>query len=320
MIQELPIPALAAVIEGEAPALAVCALGKRYGRTTVLEGVDLTVRPGEVFALTGPNGAGKTTLIRCMTGLAFPSSGEVRLLGRDVHEEGSRARALLGAVVEAPAKFYPRLTGSENLHLHARLAAQGRGAARVGTARVREVLALVELTGMARRRVREYSLGQRQRLGVAAAILAQPKVLILDEPTSGLDPLGISLIHRVVADHAAGGGAVILSSHHLREIAGYAHTVGILSGGRMVDTLDLTARHSAYRFRVDDPVRAAGVLAAQPFVTHASVRSPFAVAELGGEDDVPAALARLALAGVRVYEAAPDLFDLYEYYRERLEA
>ncbi len=311
---------VAALGDEKVPALAVRALGKRYGRTVVLDGVNLTVRPGEVFALTGPNGAGKTTLIRCMTGLAFPTAGEVRLLGRDVHEEGSRARALLGAVVEAPAKFYPRLTGSENLHLHARLAAQGRGAARVGSARVREVLALVELTSMGGRRVREYSLGQRQRLGVAAAILAEPKVLILDEPTSGLDPLGISLIHRVVADHAAGGGAVILSSHHLREIAGYAHTVGILSGGRMVDTLDLTARHSAYRFRVDDPARAVWALEGQPFVTRASLRPPYAVFELSGEAAVPEALACLISEGVRVYEAAPDLFDLYEYYRERLEA
>lgn len=300
--------------------MAVRGLGKRYGRTVVLDNVNLAVKSGEVFALTGPNGAGKTTLIRCITGLAFPTSGEVRLLGRNVHEEGSRARALLGAVVEAPAKFYPRLSGTENLGMHATLAAQGAGGVRVGRERVREVLALVELTKMADRKVAEYSLGQRQRLGVAAAILAAPKVLILDEPTSGLDPLGISLIHRIVADHAASGGAVILSSHHLREIAGYAHTVGILSGGRLVDTVDLRARHSAYRFRVDDPARAAAVLGAQPFVNRAAPRAPHAVAELVSEAAVPEALSRLALEGVRVYEAAPDLFDLYEYYRERLES
>lgn len=302
-----------------APAVSVRGLGKRYGRTVVLEEVNLSVSPGEVYALTGPNGAGKTTLIRCMTGLAFPTSGDVRLLGRDVHEEGSRARALLGAVVEAPAKFYPQFTGSANLRLHARLAAQGRGGTLVPEARIREVLALVELTRMSDRKVSEYSLGQRQRLGVAAAILASPKVLILDEPTSGLDPLGISLIHRIVAEHAEAGGAVILSSHHLREIAGYAHTVGILSGGRLVDTVDLRSRHSAYRFRVDDPVRAASVLGAQPYVNRAAPRPPYAVAELVSDSAVPEALSRLAFEGVRVYEAAPDLFDLYEYYRERLQ-
>jgi len=299
-------------------AVTVEKLSKRYGRTPVLEDVNLTVTSGEVFALTGPNGAGKTTLIRCITGLAFPTSGTVRLLDRNVHEEGSRARAFLGAVVEAPAKFYPRFTGTDNLLMHARLASHGKGGTRVTLARVREVLAQVELTRMADRKVGEYSLGQRQRLGVAAAVLAEPKVLILDEPTSGLDPLGINLIHRVIANHAGNGGAVILSSHHLREIAGYAHTVGILSGGRLVDTVDLRARHSAYRFRVDDPVRAASILASQPFVNRAAHRAPYAIAELASEASVPEALSRLALEGVRVFEAAPDLFDLYEYYRERL--
>ena len=319
MLQELRTPAAAGTASERVPAVGVANLSKRYGRHPILENVNLTVNPGEVFALTGPNGAGKTTLIRCITGLAFPTTGEVHLLGRNVHEEGSRARALLGAVVEAPAKFYPRFTGAENLWHHAVLAAQGKGGTRVTRDRIREVLALVELTRMADRKVSEYSLGQRQRLGVAAAILAEPKVLILDEPTSGLDPLGISLIHRIVADHAASGGAVILSSHHLREIAGYAHTVGILSGGRLVDTVDLRARHSAYRFRVDDPAKAVAVLSAQPFVNRAAIRSPYAIAELASATAVPEALSRLALGGVRVHEAAPDLFDLYEYYRERLE-
>lgn len=301
------------------PAVVVRGLSKRYGRVPILDSIDLTVSSGEVFALTGPNGAGKTTLIRCITGLAFPSSGEVTLMGRNVHEEGSRARATLGAVVEAPAKFYTRFTGAENLRLHARLASQGARGARVNDARIREVLALVELTRMADRRVGEYSLGQRQRLGVASAILAQPEVLILDEPTSGLDPLGIGLIHRIVSDHAASGGAVILSSHHLREIAAYAHTVGILAGGRLVDTVDLSARHSAFRFRVDDPSRAASIMSTLDFVNRATVRTPYAVAELRDEAFVPDVLARLAFEGVRVLEAAPDLFDLYEYYRERLE-
>ncbi|WP_245557623.1 ABC transporter ATP-binding protein [Deinococcus peraridilitoris] len=313
-------PASSGTPDERLPAVAVRGLGKRYGKSVVLENINLMVKAGEVFALTGPNGAGKTTLIRSVTGLAIPSSGSVHLLGRNVHEEGSRARALLGAVVEAPARFYPRFSGAQNLVMHARLAAQGSRGARIGMERVREVLALVELTRMADRPVREFSLGQRQRLGVAAAILAVPKVLILDEPTSGLDPLGISLIHRIVADHAASGGAVILSSHHLREIAGYAHTVGILSGGRLVDTVDLRSRHNAFRFRVDDPQRAVSVLRNLPFVSRVSARAPYAVVELTNETVVPEALSRLALEGVRVFEAAPDLFDLYEYYRERLGA
>ena len=285
----------------------------------VLEEVSLQVKPGEVYALTGPNGAGKTTLIRCMTGLAFPTGGEVRLMGRDIHHDGPRARAHLGAVVEAPAKFYPQFSGSQNLGMHAQLAAMAPGTKKISRDRVREVLALLELTRMADRPVGEYSLGQRQRLGVAAAILTEPKVLILDEPTSGLDPLGIGLIHRIVTGLATSGCAVILSTHHLREIATYAHTVGILTGGRMADTVDLRARQAAYRFRVDDPIGAVDILNKLPFVKKANVRTPFAIAHLGGESRVPDALSQLTGGGIRVFEASPDHFDLYEYYRERVE-
>ncbi|MFC4426164.1 ABC transporter ATP-binding protein [Deinococcus navajonensis] len=301
------------------PSIEVVGLYKKYRAHNVLEDVNLSVHPGEVYALTGPNGAGKTTLIRTVTGLAFPTRGEVRLLGRSVHKEGTRARAYLGAVVEAPARFYPQFTGTQNLMLHARLAAMAPGAQPVTRARVREVLALLELTRMAERRVAEYSLGQRQRLGVASAILAEPKVLILDEPTSGLDPLGIGLIHRIVTSMATSGCAVILSTHHLREIATYAHTVGILTGGRLVENVDLRARQAAYRFRVDDPVGAAAALERLPFVKKVSTRTPYAIAHLGGEARVPEALSHLSGVGIRVFEASPDLFDLYEYYRERVE-
>ncbi|ADV66398.1 ABC transporter ATP-binding protein [Deinococcus maricopensis] len=301
-------------------AIEVRGLTKRYGRHPVLDNVNLDVQPGEVYALTGPNGAGKTSLIRCLTGLAFPTSGTVRLLGRNVHEDGPRARAYLGAVVEAPAKFYPQFTGTQNLAMHARLARMAPSGPNVTRDRIREVLALLELTRMADVRVRAYSLGQRQRLGVAAAMLADPKVLVLDEPTTGLDPLGIGLIHRIVTSLATSGCAVVLSTHHLREIATYAHTVGILSGGRLVDTVNLRARTAAYRFRVDDPTHAAGLLNGLPFVTRTATRTPYALATLSGETYVPDALARLAGAGVRVYEVSPDVFDLYEYYRERVEA
>lgn len=291
---------------------------KAFRDQTILDDINMTVRAGEVYALTGPNGAGKTTLIRCLTGLAFPTRGRVSLMGRNVHTDGPRARAFLGAVVEAPARFYPQLTGTQNLTLHARLAAMTPSGRRVGRDRIREVLALLELTRMEDRRVAEYSLGQRQRLGVAAAILADPKVLILDEPTSGLDPLGINLIHRIVTSVAASGCAVVLSTHHLREIATYAHTVGILTASRLVDTIDLRTRQAAYRFRVDDSHRAAALLQQLPYVQRASSRAPYAVAELGGEERVPDALAALSASGFRVYEAAPDHFDLYEYYRERV--
>ncbi len=147
-------------------AIEVRGLHKRYRDAVVLEDVNLSVKPGEVYALTGPNGAGKTTLIRTLTGLAFPTRGKVFLMGRNVHEDGPRARAYLGAVVEAPARFYPQFSGTENLNMHAQLAAMAPNGVRVSRDRIREVLALLELTRMADRKVGEYSLGQRQRLGV----------------------------------------------------------------------------------------------------------------------------------------------------------
>ncbi len=300
-------------------------VGKRYGRFPVLEQVSFAVEPGQVYALAGPNGAGKTTLIRLVTGLSFPTAGRVLMMGTDVHVGGTRVRRALGAVVEAPAAFYPHLTGRENLRAHAALAggygwaAPGQSPMPIDDARLREVLTLVELLRMADRRVREYSLGQRQRLGLAAAILGNPRVLILDEPTSGLDPLGIGLVHRVLSSMAAAGTAVILSTHHLREVSSYAHRVGILGGGRLLEEVDLTARHSAYRFRVDDAARAAVILSTKPFVTRAYARAPHVIAHLEHETNAPDAVRALALENIRIFEANPDHFDLYEYYRERVE-
>lgn len=295
--------------------LQVQGLSKRYSGNQVLQDISLEVPAGEVFALTGPNGAGKTTLIRCLTGLAFPTSGTVRLCGINVHERGRQARAHLGAVVEAPARFYPLDTGLQNLRTHAALA--GLAGQAVGEDRVQEVLALLELTSVAERPLYSYSLGQRQRLGVAAAILGRPALLMLDEPTSGLDPLGIGLIHRIVTDLAQAGSAVVLSTHHLREIAGYASRVGILSGGRMVDIVDMSVRRAAYRLRVSDPRGAVRLLQQQGVGAH--VRSPYVIMNLGGED-LSELLGLLLRSGQRVEEMAPDLFDLHDYYRERVQA
>ncbi|MDR9392121.1 MAG: ATP-binding cassette domain-containing protein, partial [Trueperaceae bacterium] len=185
----------------DAPALAATDLVKRYGRRTVVRDVTLAVAPGEVYALVGPNGAGKTTVIRLLSGLAFATSGTVTMLGTDPQREPA-VRRRLGAVVEAPAAFYPWWTGRTNLRLHARLAGG------VPADRVDATLALVELEADADRRVATYSLGMRQRLGVAAALLAAPDVLILDEPASGMDPLSLHVVHRALRDAAAEGAAV----------------------------------------------------------------------------------------------------------------
>jgi len=284
-------------------------LGKRYGRRWVLERVSLTLEPGEVYAIAGPNGSGKTTLIRLVTGLAFPSAGRVSLLGENVHESGWRARKHLGAVVEAPAAFYPHMTGRQNLE---RLA--WMSGLKNAEARIREVLMRLEVISVADQKVGAYSLGQRQRLGLAAAILAEPKLLVLDEPTSGLDPDGIQKVHELLAEEAQKGTAVLLSTHHLREASSLVHRVGILSGGRLVDEVRLGGKGRRYRLRVSEPERAVAFLKTLADVEEAFLRGEWVVIE----GSLDRALAALVTEGYKVYEATADYFDLYEYYRERV--
>ena len=284
-------------------------LGKRYGRRRVLSRVSFGVEAGEVYALAGPNGSGKTTIIRLVTGLAFPSEGEVRLLGENVHEAGWRARRSLGAVVEAPAAFYPHLTGRQNLERMAWMSGLKDAAARI-----REVLTRLELLAVADRKVGGYSLGQRQRLGIAAAILARPQVLVLDEPTSGLDPDGIQKVHELLAEEAGRGVAVLVSTHHLREISAYANRVGILGGGRLVDEVELRPDRPRYRISTPSPERAVALLKTVPGLEEVRLRGDKVLFRGPPERAVFA----LAQAGIAVLEVTRDYFDLYAYYRERV--
>ncbi len=287
-------------------ALKLEGVSKRYGRRPVLEGVSLSVRPGEVYALAGPNGSGKTTLIRLATGLAFPTEGRAFLLGEDVHKSPA-ARRHLGAVVEAPAAFYPYLTGRENLRMHAQLSGVE------DEARIGEVLARLKLLAVADQKVEGYSLGQRQRLGLAAAILHRPKVLVLDEPTSGLDPEGVELVHRLLQELAREGVAILLSTHHLQEVARYAHRVGILGGGRLLDEVALSGKE-AYRLEAEPLEGALALLKTLPQVASARLQGRSVIFE--GEPE--AALRALLAEGYRVRALVPHRFDLLDYYQERV--
>ncbi len=295
------------------PAIETHALTKRYGSRPVVRELTFAVNPGEVFALVGPNGAGKTTVIRLVSGLAFPSSGSVRMLGHDPHETPS-VRRRLGAVVEAPAAFYPYLSGRSNLVLHARLAGG------VASSRVREVLDQVELGHAADRKVGVYSLGMRQRLGVAAALLTRPEVLILDEPASGMDPLSLHLVHRVLRDAASSGTAVLLSTHHLDEVVAYCSHVGIMEDGVLIDQIPLRDRGARMRALVDDVQSARLTLAAQPWVREVFVRGRDVVFTLEQPAAIDKVAGCLAGAGVALRELGDDSFDLRSYYRERVEA
>ena len=186
-------------------------LSKRYGATIAVEGVELTVAPGQVRGLLGPNGAGKTTLLRMLFGLIHPDAGSVELLGRRLDRLDSTALEEVGGFVEEPA-FYPYLSGRANLSLLARLDAGPSAAA------VEHALARVGLERRGEDRVAGYSTGMRQRLGLAAALLRSQRLLLLDEPTSGLDPSGTRAVAALVRELAGEGVAVLLSSHQIGEL------------------------------------------------------------------------------------------------------
>ncbi len=206
-------------------------LVKTYGRLAAVDGVDLDVREGDRYGLLGPNGSGKTTLVRMLLGLVFASRGDIEVLGRPVPGRVHEVLPQIGAMVEGPGA-YPHLSGRTNLRL---LDAAGPGGSRRGRReRVDEALERVGLAGIDRRPVRAYSLGMRQRLGLAAALLRKPRLLILDEPTNGLDPRGIREIRDLLTELNAAGTTVFLSSHLLAEIEAFCTRVGVMDRGRLV--------------------------------------------------------------------------------------
>jgi ABC-2 type transport system ATP-binding protein len=202
-------------------------LTKRFGDRAAVDGVDLLVPAGVAFGFLGPNGAGKTTMIRTLLGLTRPSSGEVLLLGLPQPAKRREALARVGAIVEEP-KFHPHLTGRENLKIVA--AARDRAA----EARIPEALQRVGLANRGSDRVKTYSLGMRQRLGIARCLLADPALLILDEPMNGLDPAGILEMRHLIRAFVDEGRTVFLSSHLLDEVEKTCDHVAIVDQGRIV--------------------------------------------------------------------------------------
>lgn len=199
-------------------------LTKRYGSITAVDDLDLTVRRGEVYGFLGPNGAGKTTTLRMLLGLIKPTSGSAAVLDEDPGSPQGLEK--VGALVESPA-FYPYLSGRNNLRVMARYSG-------VEKPRIEEVLERVELAERAKDKYRKYSLGMKQRLGVAAALLKDPELLILDEPTNGLDPKGMADMRALIRRLGQGERTVLLSSHLLGEVEQICDRVGVIQKGKLV--------------------------------------------------------------------------------------
>ena len=295
------------------------ALTTRFGARVAVDAVDLRVPTATAFGFLGPNGAGKTTLIRTMLGLIRPTSGTWRLLGRPMPQERSVAMRRVGAIVEEP-RFHPHLTGRENLRI---IAAAREPAAH---ARIPGALERVGLTARADERVGKYSLGMRQRLGVARCLLADPLLLILDEPMNGLDPAGIQEFREMVAALVDEGRTVFVSSHLLDEVEKTCDRVAIIDRGRIlmqgaVSDIARTGQPTV-RIRCDDPALAASVIAAVPNVREATREDGSVVVVFAADpgDSTDALIAevnrRLVAAAVAVFSIEPERVSLEERFLE----
>ena len=287
---------------------------KCFGEVIALDSVDIDVAPGRVHGVVGPNGAGKTTLLGILLGLATADSGSLEILGTTVRRALAGPEAVAG-FVDGPG-LYPSLTARRNL---AALAALRGHAAR--TAGIDDVLSEVGLTDVADDRVRGFSLGMRQRLGLAAALLTKPRLLVLDEPVNGLDPAGKNHVHKVLARLAGDGTGVVLSSHRMDDVEALCSEVTILSRGRVafsgpIDKLRAESGDVAYRLVTSDPAAARETALATPGA-HLADETAEAPRTAGNTLVVRATVAaldelvvRLVHAGVSVRELAPVISPL----------
>ncbi|MEQ7053089.1 ABC transporter ATP-binding protein [Paenibacillaceae sp. P-4] len=234
-------------------------LTKTYGDRRAVDQLRLTIKRGDIYGFLGPNGAGKTTTIRMLLGLIRPTKGNIQIFNKNLHSHRLEILRKVGSLVEYPS-YYAHLTGRDNLEAIRRIID-------VPKSRIDEVLTIVRLTNDANRPVKGYSLGMKQRLGIAAAMLGNPELLILDEPTNGLDPSGILEIRELIKSLPHQHGiTVLVSSHLLSEIEQMATRVGIIQHGRMVfqDSISVLQDQAQHRIRfaVSNPVKAANLLAA----------------------------------------------------------
>ena len=289
------------------PTVRARGISKSFGEVIALDGVDLDVEPGQVHGLVGPNGAGKTTLLGLLLGLAVADGGSLEILGSPVRRTLALPDGVAG-FVDGPG-LYPSLTARQNLDALARLR-------RDSSTGIDAALDQVGLTDVADDRVRGFSLGMRQRLGLAAALLTKPRLLVLDEPANGLDPAGTRHVHRVLAGLAADGASIILSSHHMNDLAALCSEVTLLATGRVVFSgpvgkLAAETGELDYRLRTSDRAEARRVAGQTPdlrvlpddeLLRRQDAEALLVRATVPALDEL---VVRLVGAGVAVREVAP---------------
>jgi ABC-2 type transport system ATP-binding protein len=291
------------------PALRAIALSKAYGKRLAVDHLDLQVDRGELFGFLGPNGAGKTTTIRMALGLIAPTNGSIEILGFEVRHNRSRVLPRVGALVESPA-LYGYLSGRNNLR------AFGDLLGGVSAKRIDEVLEIVSLKGREKDRVKTYSMGMKQRLGLAVALLNNPDLLILDEPANGLDPAGIVEMRDLLRGLAAEGKTVFVSSHVLSEIQQICNRVAIINHGKLIrlaPVTELLDSPGEFEIKVDSPDALAVALRLQPWGQEARVEHGLVItrAPEGRGRDLIAFLVQNGHQPDSVSERQRDLEDIF---------
>ncbi|EFQ5016662.1 ABC transporter ATP-binding protein [Listeria monocytogenes] len=285
---------------------------KKIGQKNIVHDISFDIHKGEVFGLLGPNGAGKTTIIRSIVGLIRRSEGTVFINGKNVDTEYKAAISEVGAIIENP-EFYMYMSGWANLKQFARMSQKN-----ITDEHIREIVELVKLTGAIDQKVKTYSLGMRQRLGVAQALIHSPALLILDEPTNGLDPQGMAEFRTLIRDLATKGTSVLISSHLLSEIQQITDRFAIINKGILTHIekmSDLLENHvAAYKLKVSDPVATTTVLTTLPVKLVAQKEDLFKI-EVAHED-VHLIARALIQANIDLLEMVPLQASLEERFLE----
>ncbi|EDO1367566.1 ABC transporter ATP-binding protein [Listeria monocytogenes] len=285
---------------------------KKIGQKNIVHDISFDIHKGEVFGLLGPNGAGKTTIIRSIVGLIRRSEGTVFINGKNVDTEYKAAISEVGAIIENP-EFYMYMSGWANLKQFARMSQKN-----ITDEHIREIVELVKLTGAIDQKVKTYSLGMRQRLGVAQALIHSPALLILDEPTNGLDPQGMAEFRTLIRDLATKGTSVLISSHLLSEIQQITDRFAIINKGVLTHTekmSDLLENNvAAYKLKVSDPVATTTVLTTLP-VKLVAQKEDFFKIEVAHED-VHLIARALIQANIDLLEMVPLQASLEERFLE----
>ena len=285
---------------------------KKYGEQLAVDNVNMTIKKGDIYGFIGKNGAGKTTLIRLITGLIHKSSGEIELLGVNEENELNKARTMVGSLIESPS-LYTNMTARENLEV-SRLVRNIPGKKCID-----EVLELVGLKDVEKKKVKNFSLGMRQRLGIANALMGNPKLLILDEPINGLDPMGIVEIRELLKKiNKEKDMTILISSHILSELSELATTYGIISNGKLIE--EITAKQLSEKCRqyidlkVDDTARAVIFLERELGISDYEVLEDSNIKVFSNLDNVGEVNSLLSRSGIIVESISVKGENLEEYF------